>query len=101
MSMTPMSGNPIKEDPTITVCYPDGSRKEMRQSEAYAQIDVSRNISLCAECGHSIDDHEASKDYKKRPAGKCELINCKCPSYAPGQIVTEKELNEGGQIQNG
>jgi hypothetical protein len=82
------------DDKLITVCYKNDTRKKMRMSEAYAAMDMSKNIALCANCQHSIDVHSAVKNFRRDFAGKCSRKNCPCRRYKPGVIVTKKELDQ-------
>jgi hypothetical protein len=87
-----------KEDPLITLCWEDEDgkdrRKVMRKSEAWAQIDFSKNIAFCEKCNHDIDKHAASRNVWKSPAGQCHVKRCKCRRYEQGYIKSKKELEE-------
>jgi hypothetical protein len=88
----------LDEDSLVTVTHinPDGTqqRKEMRLSEYYNRLDCSKQYQLCSNkyCRHDIDEHAAVKDYKKNPAGKCNVALCRCRKYQVGELVTKKEL---------
>lgn len=68
-------------------------RRKMTLREAYAEIDFSTQHSLCKNCSHDIDEHETTKDYKTKFAGKCtRILFCSCDQYIPGEVKTEKEI---------
>jgi hypothetical protein len=89
----------------------DGTTEEIRKTmtlrEAYSKIDYSKQISLCKSCGHDIDEHEATKDYRTKFAGACsrkyavckfekgkKYWACPCTQYKPGPVTTQKELEK-------